>query len=132
MVVDTSAITAVLMNEPLARKLVTAMHAATSRLVSSVSVVEATIMLESRKGPQGARNLDLFMYRMKLEVASVNEQQIELARIAWRRFGKGRHRAALNLGDCFSYALAKSRGFPLLFCGHGFRHTDITPALRDY
>ncbi len=82
-------------------------------------------MIESRKGEIGGRELDLLLYRAAIEIVAVDHDQAEIARTAWRRFGKGRHPAALNYGDCFAYALAKSRGLPLLFDGNDFAQTDI-------
>lgn len=83
-------------------------------------------MVESRKGDNGGRELDLLLYRAAIEIVPVDHDQAEIARFAWRRFGKGRHPAALNYGDCFAYALATARRLPLLFCGADFTRTDIT------
>ena len=130
MVIDTSAVIAILWEEPLARRLASAINASGVRLISAVSLVEAALVMEGRQGEEAGRDLDLFRFRTKLELVPVDEYQAEQARIAWRRFGKGRHKAGLNLGDCFSYALAKTRRLPLLFCGDDFPHTDIEPALR--
>jgi len=85
------------------------------------------MVIESRKGEAGGRELDLLLYRVRIEVVTVDYDQAEMARLAWRRFGKGRHPAALNYGDCFAYALAKSRQAPLLFTGDDFTKTDIEP-----
>ncbi|HEY1258401.1 MAG TPA: type II toxin-antitoxin system VapC family toxin [Stellaceae bacterium] len=76
--------------------------------------------MESRKGDAGGRELDLLLYRAAIEIVAVDRDQAETARVAWRRFGKGRHPAGLNYGDCFAYALAKSRNLPLLFSGRRF------------
>ena len=83
------------------------------------------MVIESRKGDVGGHELDLLLYRARIEVVAVDQDQAEIARLAWRRFGKGRHPAALNYGDCFAYALAKSRRAPLLFTGNDFERTDI-------
>ena len=90
-----------------------------------MNLLEASIVIESRKGEAGGRELDLLIYRAAIEIVAVDQDQAELARIAWRRFGKGRHPAGLNYGDCFAYALAKTRQLPLLFQGGDFTRTDI-------
>ena len=95
------------------------------RLLSAANPLEASIVIESRKGEAAGRELDLLIYRAAIEVVAVDQDQVEIARIAWRRYGKGRHPAGLNYGDCFSYALARSRGLPLLFQGEEFSRTDI-------
>jgi ribonuclease VapC len=83
------------------------------------------MVIESRKGETGGHELDLLIYRAQIEVVAVDKDQAELPRLAWRRYGKGRHPAALNYGDCFAYALAKSRQAALLFTGDDFAQTDI-------
>ena len=125
MVIDSSAIVAALLNEPNAAGIALAIERSAQRLLSAASLLEASIVIESRKGEAGGRELDLLLYRAAIEVVAVDHDQAEVARIAWRRFGKGRHPAALNFGDCFAYALAKSRGLPLLFQGDDFSRTDI-------
>ncbi len=125
MVIDSSAIVAVLLNEKNAAQIAYAIEAASQRLLSAANLLEASIVIESRKGEAGGRELDLLLYRAAIEVVAVDQDQAETARIAWRRFGKGRHPAGLNYGDCFAYALAKSRGLPLLFQGDDFSQTDI-------
>jgi len=87
------------------------------------------MVIESRKGETGGHELDLLLYRARIEVVAVDPDQAEIARLAWRRFGKGRHPAGLNYGDCFAYALAKSRRAPLLFTGADFTQTDMERAL---
>jgi ribonuclease VapC len=82
-------------------------------------------VIESRKGEEGGRELDLLLYRAAIEIVAVDQDQAEIARIAWRRFGKGRHAAGLSYGDCFAYALAKTRHLPLLFQCDDFARTDI-------
>ena len=89
------------------------------------------MVVESRKGEAAGRDLDLLLYRAAIEVVPVDHDQAEIARTAWRQFGKGRHPAGLNYGDCFAYALAKARQMPLLFSGDDFARTDIEPALRS-
>jgi ribonuclease VapC len=129
MVIDTSAIVAVLFDEPDQRQYDEAMAAAAIRLVSAVTRVELSIVVESRKGEAGRTRLDRFFALTGAEIVSVTPQQAEIAIDAFRRFGKGRHRAGLNIGDCFSYALARSTNHPLLFKGDDFIHTDIRPVL---
>jgi ribonuclease VapC len=126
-VVDTSALIAVLNMEPESARLAAAMEADANRLISAATVVEAGVVIESRYGSAGGRELDLFIVKATLSIEAVTAQQAEVAREAWRRYGKGRHSAGLNFGDCFSYALAKVMGEPLLFKGDDFTHTDITP-----
>jgi ribonuclease VapC len=124
MVIDSSAIVAVLLNEKNAAEIAQAIEAASQRLLSAGNLLEASIVIESQ-GEAGGRELDLLLYRAAIEIVAVDQDQVETARIAWRRFGKGRHAAGLNYGDCFAYALAKSRGLPLLFHGDDFSQTDI-------
>jgi ribonuclease VapC len=125
MVIDSSAIVAVLLNAENAAQIAQAIEVASQRLLSAANLLEASIVIESRKGEAGGRELDLLLYRAAIEIVAVDQDQAETARIAWRRFGKGRHPAELNYGDCFAYALAKSRGLPLLFQGDDFSQTDI-------
>jgi len=125
MVIDTSAIIAVLLNESTAMRIAQAIEAGSPRLLSVANLLETSIVIESRKGEAGSRELDLFVYRASIEPIAVDPDQMEIARLAWRRFGKGRHPACLNYGDCFAYALAKSRDLPLLFQGDDFSQTDI-------
>ena len=87
-------------------------------------------MIEGRLGDAGGRELDLLLHRMRGQVMAVSEHQAELARSAWRRFGRGRHRAGLNFGDCFAYALAVDTGEPLLFKGDDFNKTDVQSAYQ--
>jgi ribonuclease VapC len=126
MVIETSAIIAVLLNEANAVGIARAIESCSPRLLSAANFLEASIVIESRKGEAGGRELDLLIYRAAIEIVAVDQDQAEIARLAWRRFGKGRHPAGLNYGDCFAYALAKSRRLPLLFQGDDFPQTDIT------
>ena len=126
MVIETSAIIAVLLNEANAVGIARAIESCSPRLLSAANFLEAPIVIESRKGEAGGRELDLLIYRAAIEIVAVDQDQAEIARLAWRRFGKGRHPAGLNYGDCFAYALAKSRRLPLLFQGDDFSQTDIT------
>jgi ribonuclease VapC len=126
MVVDTSALIALLKNEPESARLAVAIESDASRLISAATVVEAGLVIEARYGPVGGRELDLLIAKAGLSIEAVTREQAEVARGAWRRFGKGRHSAGLNFGDCFSYALARVTGEPLLYKGDDFTHTDIT------
>jgi ribonuclease VapC len=125
MVIDTSAIVAVLLNEATAARIAQLIEASSPRLLSAANLLETSIVIESRKGETGGRELDLLLYRARIDIVPLDQDQAEIARIAWRRFGKGRHPAALNYGDCFAYALAKSRRLPLLYQGNDFSQTDI-------
>lgn len=127
MVIDTSALLAVLFNEPERRTFNEAIEGAESRVMSATTFVEVSMVVESRFGPEGLRDLDLFIKRAGIELAAVDAEQAHAARLAFSRFGKGRHRAGLNFGDCFSYALASVLGQPLLYKGDDFGHTDVTP-----
>ena len=125
MVLDTSAIIAILFDEPDAEVLERGIVDDPVRLVSAASVIEATIIIESRLGDAGGREFDLWLQRASIEIVPVDVEQTEMARRGWRRFGKGRHPASLNYGDCFSYALAVTRDEPLLFKGSDFAQTDV-------
>lgn len=129
MVIDTSAIIAILQDEPPADGLIEALEAAELRRISAATLVECGIVLQVRYGDHGERELDLLVQRAAIEVIAVTEAHAELARRAYRRYGKGRHAAGLNYGDCFSYALARALDEPLLFVGDDFPHTDIPDAL---
>lgn len=124
MVLDTSALVAVLLDEPERPEFVRLIAEAPKRLLSTVSLVEASIVLEARLGEIAGRELDLFVHRARMQTIPVDDEQTELARAAWRTYGKGRHAAALNFGDVFSYALARATGEPLLFKGDDFARTD--------
>ena len=128
MVIDSSAIIAVLLGEQNAARIARAIEAGSQRLLSAANLLETSIVIESRKGETGGRELDLLLYRAGIEVIAVDYDQAEIARIAWRRFGKGRHPAGLNYGACFAYALARSRDLPLLFQGRDFSQTDVKAA----
>lgn len=125
MVLDTSAILAVLLNEPDADAFRRAIEADPVRLLSAATLIETAIVIETRVGEAGGRELDLLVHKAAIEVVAVDAGQADLARDAYRRFGKGRHAAGLNYGDCFSYALSQSAGEPLLFKGDDFRKTDV-------
>jgi len=125
MVIDTSALIAILQDEPERRLLNEAIEAAESCAMSTGSFLETSMVIESRYGPDGTRDLDLFISKARITLASVDADQAYVARDAFRRYGKGRHPAGLNFGDCFAYALAKMLDEPLLFKGKDFVLTDI-------
>jgi ribonuclease VapC len=125
MVIDTSALIAILRDEPERRVFNEAIEAAESCAMSTASFLETSMIVESRYGPDGTRDLDLFISKARITLASVDADQAYVARDAFRRYGKGRHPAGLNFGDCFAYALAKMLGEPLLFKGNDFAATDI-------
>jgi ribonuclease VapC len=129
MVIDTSALIAILFDEPEREALVDAVLRDSVRLIAAPTLVESTIVAEARSGENAGRELDLLLARLRVDVLAFSEEHARLARSAWRRYGKGRHAAGLNLGDCFSYAAAKQEGEPLLFKGTDFARTDIPPAL---
>jgi len=128
MVIDTSALMAILNDEPERRHFTELIAAANPRLISAGTLLETGLVLESRKGEHAGRELDLLLHRARFEVVPVDGDQVEIARAAYRRYGKGRHPAGLNFGNCFSYALAKLRAQPLLFKGADFARTDLVPA----
>ena len=128
MIVDTSAVLAVLFGEPDADRYSRLIAEAPRCRMSVASFLEAAIVLESRGGATAAQELDLFIERALIELVPVTAEHAQAARRAWRRFGKGNHPAGLNFGDCFVYALADTTGEPLLFKGADFALTDIEPA----
>ncbi|HKH48946.1 MAG TPA: type II toxin-antitoxin system VapC family toxin [Thermoanaerobaculia bacterium] len=130
MVIDTSALVAILFDEPERRSFNEAIEAAESRALSTANFVEISMVLESRLGAEGLRDLDLFIERAGIKLVAVDSEQAHMARRAFSQFGKGRHPAGLNYGDCFAYALATVLGEPLLFKGDDFSKTDITPFTR--
>jgi len=125
MVIDTSALLAIFLGEPERRRFLEAITQAETRWISAANALETGIVLEARRGEAAGREFDLFFHEAKVEVASVDIEQVELARLAWRKYSKGRHPAGLNFGDCFAYALAKMLGEPLLAKGSDFARTDI-------
>ena len=128
MVIDSSAILAILLNEPEAAAFAQAIALDSTRLLSAVSALEAAIVIASKKGPLGEKELDLLLYKAKIDVVPFNNEMVQKARNAFSRFGKGRHPAGLNLGDCCSYALARQANEPLLFKGADFSQTDVQAA----
>ncbi len=125
MVIDTSALVAILQGEPERRRFIEAIEASDARLISAATFVEISIVIDVRYGTEGLRDLDHFIGRAGIELVPVDAEHSAAARVAFSRFGKGRHRAGLNFGDCFSYALALVIGQPLLFKGDDFVHTDV-------
>lgn len=127
-VIDTSALVAILEGESTAERLVDALGAADAIRVSAGTVLEAGIVVEARRGEAGGRELDLLLHRLRVDLVSVTAEHVEIARDAYRRYGKGRHTAALNFGDCFAYTLAIALGEPLMFVGNDFSLTDVVAA----
>jgi ribonuclease VapC len=129
MVVDTSALTAILFGEPETESFVQALVNDPKRMMSAFNILESAIVVEAKKGEAGGRELDLLVHRARIEIIPLNGDQVELALAAWRKYGKGNHPAGLNIGDCCAYALAKHSGEPLLFKGEDFSQTDIRPVI---
>ena len=128
MIVDSSALLAVLYREPDAERYETAIAAAPYCCMSVANVLEVSIVAEARGGSAAGHDLDAFLESAEIELIPVTGEHLESARRAWRRFGKGNHPAALNFGDCFAYALASVTGEPLLFKGEDFSQTDVEAA----
>jgi ribonuclease VapC len=126
MVIDTSAVIAILFDEPERSAVTAAIEQADTRYMSTATFVEASIVVEARHGADGLRELDLLLERAGIELIAVDAAQARAARLAWSRLGKGRHPAALTYGDCFSYALATTESRPLLCKGDDFARTDVT------
>jgi ribonuclease VapC len=124
MVIDTSALVAILLQEPEAERLSRAIASASTRLLSAATLLETAMILHYRFGDEGGRDLDLLLLRLRIEIMPVTARQTGIARRAHREFGKGLHPAGLNYGDCFAYALAKEQDEPLLFKGEDFSRTD--------
>ena len=130
MIVDASAVITILRAEPEAPAMARALDREDSFRISVVNYVEAAIVIDSGRDPIASRRFDDFCRETPLIIEPVTVEQGRVAREAYRDFGKGRHRAGLNLGDCFAYALARVTGEPLLFKGGDFGHTDIQPVER--
>ena len=131
MIVDTSALIAILRDEPEATACAQAIEAAAHRRISAANFVEAAIVIDGSRDPVVSRRFDDLVKEAQLVIEAVTEAQAKIARDAYRDFGRGSgHPARLNFGDCFAYALARATGEPLLFKGEDFSRTDIVPALR--
>ena len=128
MVIDTSAIVAMLRNEPEALRLEKALVADPIRLVPATCVLKARMVLVSRRGEHALAEIDLWLGTIEATTIPVDADLVDLATQAWLTYGKGRHSAALNFADCLSYALAKRANEPLLFIGNDFSQTDIEAA----
>lgn len=129
MILDSSALLAILLLEPEAERFINAVLDADRRGISAASYVEAGLAIDSRSEPATRKLLDDAITALGLEIVPLDAAQARIAREAHLRFGRGRHPAALDFGDCFAYALAKATGEPLLFKGNAFAQTDITPAV---
>ena len=125
MVVDTSAVSAILFGEADGERFVSALASSGRKFMSAVNSLESAIVAEARKGEAGAKALAELLAVSEIEILPFDSSQAEIALAAWRRYGKGRHPAGLNLGDCASYALAATLNRPLLFKGDDFTKTDI-------
>lgn len=125
MVIDSSAVIAILGDEPERYDFNRLIEADSCRLISTASVLETSIVLENRYGEAAGRELDFFLLKASINIRPFDAEQLAIARRAYRQYGKGRHPASLNYGDCFSYALSKQTGEPLLFKGNDFSQTDI-------
>ena len=130
MIIDTSALIAILRAEPDASDMAHAIERARDRRISAANWLEAAVVIDGSRDPVASRRFDELVRAAELQVEPVTPDQARIARDAYRDFGKGSgHKAGLNFGDCFAYALAKSSGEELLFKGNDFSHTDIAPAL---
>lgn len=128
MIVDTSAMVAIFYGEPEAANFTRLIHGAPITRISVANYVELSMVIEKQLGPEGMRQVDAFFRRAAITIEPVTVEQGDLARQAFLDFGKGRHKAGLNFGDCFAYALAKDFDEPLLFKGKDFAQTDIRSA----
>ena len=131
MIVDTSALLSVLLDEPEAGRVLEAMVDAPVLRISAANWLEIGMIVEEHGGRLASLRLDEFVRVAGIEIAPVSVEQAAAARAAWRYFGRHKHSARLDFGDCFAYALAKTQGEPLLFTGDDFSRTDIEPALKD-
>ena len=130
MIIDTSAIIAILRAEDEASEMAHAIERARDRRISAANYLEAAVVIDGSRDPIASRRFDELVEAAELRIESVTGKQAQIAREAYRDFGKGSgHKAGLNFGDCFAYALAKTTGETLLYKGNDFTHTDITPAL---
>ena len=130
MIIDTSALLAILYQEEDAEWFAAAIALAAVRRMSAANFLEAAINIDTHGDPEASRQLDYFIRHAEIEITAVTHEQAQIARQAYQDFGKGRHKAALNFGDCFAYALAHATGEPLLFKGNDFSNTDIVAVTR--
>jgi ribonuclease VapC len=128
-IVDTSVLAAILFEEPERQVFMEALADDADLHISAATLVEATLVIEGRSGDEAGVELQRLLTGLGVTVSPVTEQTARLAQAAWRRFGKGRHPAGLNFGDCFAYALARERGEALLFKGDDFARTDVKAAI---
>jgi ribonuclease VapC len=132
MIVDTSAVIAILQNEPETRRFLDALSEDNDCRLSAATYLEAAIVVDSVRNPVLSRRLDELIHSADIRIEPLTEAQAKIAREAYRDFGKGSgHPAQLNFGDCFAYALAQDSGEPLLFKGNDFSQTDVRSALRQ-
>ncbi len=129
MIIDSSALLAILLQEAEAERIARAIALDAKRLISAATWLEISMVVFLRVGEEGLRSLDLLAAKYQLDLVSMTPKQGELARRAFKQYGKGIHPARLNFGDCIVYALAKDTGEPLLFKGEGFSQTDLVPVL---
>jgi ribonuclease VapC len=129
MIIDTSAVLAILFDEDDAARFADAIAGADQRAMSAASFLEAGVVIDNQLGPAAGRQLDALLARAEVEISPVTREQAEIARQAYLDYGKGHHPARLNFGDCFAYALAKATNQPLLFKGDDFAQTDVAAAL---
>lgn len=127
-VVDSSALLCLLLGEPESERIAVSLENSPKALIAAPTLLEASIVAEARLGPRGVLNLQAVMRAAGIEVAGFTADEAQMAAEAWRRFGRGRHPASLNYGDCMSYAMAITHHAPLLFVGDDFTITDITAA----
>jgi ribonuclease VapC len=130
MVVDTSALLAVLFREPGSERITARLAAESQPLISAGTLLESAIVAEARKDTAGGRQLDHLLHTLSVTTVPVDADQVAVARAAFRKYGKGRHEAGLNFGDCFAYSLAITLDAPLLFKGTDFAKTDVRNALE--
>lgn len=130
MIIDTSALLAILYQEEDAEQFVTALVTAPARRMSAANFLEAAINVDAHGDPEASRQLDTFIRHAAIEIVPVTLEHAQIARQAYLDFGNGRHKAALNFGDCFAYALARATGEPLLFKGNDFANTDLANVTR--
>ena len=128
MIIDTSALVAILEQEPEAERIARTLVVTSERMLSAANLLEVGIVMQVRRGDDGARDLDLLLAKLKVEIIPFTARQTDIARKAFRHYGRGRHAAGLNFGDCFAYALAKDQSAALLFKGDDFAQTDVMAA----